>query len=730
MAVDLKAPELYSNRELSWLAFNRRVLSLAARQDVPLLERLKFVAITASNLNEFFMVRVGGLEHYRRQDEGFAQGPDGLSLPELLAEVWREGSKLCEDLSSHLYEGLLPELAEHGVRFISKDDVDDELRARAQTYYRTEVHPCLTPIAIDSVHPFPSLRNGSINLAVQVERTPDAAGPFERPVGPLMAIVQLPNLLPRFVSMATDDMPFQFMALEDVIALFVEELFSGYRVIDAIPFRVTRASDLDIDEDEAEDLLVEIKDGLRRRDLGAALRLEIDEQTSEAISERMRQAVHLEPHQVQRIRGLIDLSSLFSVLGRVNLPVLKDAPHIPAHDARLDYGPALFRAIRDEDILLHHPYESFRHVVDFIEQAADDPDVVAIKQTLYRTSGDSPVVSALKRAAEAGKEVTALIELKARFDEANNINWAQQLEESGAHVVYGLIGLKTHSKMMLVTRREGQTLQRYAHLATGNYNPKTANLYTDLGLLTADEDITHDVMLLFNVLTGYAELPKMRRLVVAPFNMRTHVLSCIDREIEHAQEGRPAGLRAKMNSLVDGQIIRALYRASQAGVRIELIVRGICCLRPQIPGVSDNIHVRSILDRFLEHARIFCWENGGEPEVFLSSADLMPRNLNKRIEVGFPIRSAELKKRILDDILPVEWSDNLFSWDLQADGVYVPRHPEQEDPLRAQATFIQMAHDDHDTPRTRRTSRRTDGVKPQRLSPAVRAAHAQQRRLR
>ncbi|MEO1335416.1 MAG: RNA degradosome polyphosphate kinase, partial [Myxococcota bacterium] len=306
-------------------------------------------------------------------------------------------------------------------------------------------------------------------------------------------------------------------------------------------------------------------------------------------------------------------------------------------------------------------------------------------------------------------------------------NWAQQLEESGAHVVYGLIGLKTHSKMMLVTRREGQTLRRYAHLATGNYNPKTANLYTDLGLLTADEDLTHDVMLLFNVLTGYAELPKMRRLVVAPFNLRAHVLSCIEREIEHARQGRLAGIRAKMNSLVDGQIIRALYRASQAGVRIELVVRGICCLRPQIPGVSDNIRVRSILDRFLEHARIFCWENGGDPDVFLSSADLMPRNLNKRIEVGFPIRSAELKKRILDDIVPIEWSDNLFSWELQADGRYRPRSPGDDSPLRAQTTFIQMAQEDHDTPRT---SVRAEVAKPHRLSPAVRAAHAQLRRLR
>ena len=587
---------------------------------------------------------------------------------------------------------------------------DPELHERIHAYYRAEVHPCLTPVAIDGPHPFPFFANGSLNLAVQVQRprknraertlsSPDAAGS-----GPKMAVVKLPRTLPRFVRISTDSLQSQFVALEDVIALFVEELFLGHNVVEAIPFRVTRASDLDIDEDDAEDLLETIQEELRRRDRGEPVRLEIDDRASPVMIERLRKAVGVEPWQVHSVRGLLDASALFSVLGQLQMPHLKDDPFTPTMHPRLRYAPTIFRSIEQQDFLLHHPYESFRHVVEFLDQAASDPDVVAIKQTLYRTSGDSPIVKALKRAAEAGKEVTALVELKARFDEANNINWAKQLEESGAHVVYGLIGLKTHCKMLLVTRREAGRLVRYAHLGTGNYHPRTANLYTDISLFTADEDITHDMMLLFNVLTGYAELPKMRRLVVAPFNMRAHILDSIDREIAHAKAGRPAGIKAKMNSLVDGAVIEALYRASQAGVQIELIVRGICCLRPQVPGVSDNIRVRSILGRFLEHARVYWWANGGNDKLLLSSADWMPRNLNKRIEVGFPVTDETLKKRVVDDILAVEWADNTCSWDLQADGTYRSRTPGEGEPIRAQSTFMALAVEESAAPRTQSAS--------------------------
>ena len=553
-------------------------------------------------------------------------------------------------------------------------------------------------------------------------------GQIARPAGPLTAIVQLPSLAAPVHSRFADPrvaLPIHGRS-KTVIALFVEDLFIGCRIVEVTPFRVTRASDLDIDEDDVDDLMSSIEDELRRRERGLPVRLEVADRASDGVRERLRTAIGLEPHQVQTVAGPLDPSALFSILGRFHLPHLKDDAYSPVSDLRLKSMPSLFDSIKAQDILLHHPYDSFRHVVDFLEQAADDPDVVVIKQTLYRTSGDSPIVRALQRAAESGKEVAALVELKARFDEANNISWARQLVESNVKVVHGLIGLKTHSKMLLVVRNEGGRLVRYAHLATGNYNAKTANLYTDLGLLTANEDLTHDAMLLFNVLTGYAELPEMRRLVVAPFAMRRHVLRHIDREIAHAKAGRPSGIRAKMNALVDGPVIEALYRASQAGVPIQLMVRGICCLRPGIRGVSETIEVRSILDRFLEHARVFCWTNGGDEEVFLASADWMPRNLNRRIEVGFPILDPALKARISEVILPVEWADNAFSWSLEPDGRYRQRTPGDTEPVRAQAAFMEQAKIQGEAGRS---SLHPEIQKPQRLSPAVRAAHAQLRRL-
>lgn len=729
MTESLRAPELYTNRELSWLEFNRRVLALAVRDDVPPLERLKFVAIAGSNLDEFYMVRMGGLERHRKHGgDSFEAGRDGLGLHALLGQANDTARDLYAATGRTLCESVLPALEPHDIRFLGTDALDEARTEALHAYYRREVHPCLTPIAIVPAHPFPVLKNLSVNLALRLEPHPDHAlnGSDPQGDGELLAVVQLPTMLPRFVPLEGDG--HHFIALEDVIARFADELFPGHEIVEAATFRITRASDLDIDEDEAEDLLSTIRDQLRQRDRGEPVRLEISRAASPELTDSLRELAQVEPRQVLRNQSFVAISSLMKVYGQLSVPELKDEPYTPAPVERLRYAPTMFRAIREKDILLHHPYETFRHVVDFIDQAASDPNVVAIKQTLYRTSGDSPIVRSLTKAAEAGKQVTALVELKARFDEAANIQWAHALEEAGVHVVYGLIGLKTHCKMLLVTRREGPRLRRYLHLATGNYHPATARLYTDMGLFTAREEITRDAMLLFNVLTGYAELPHMNHLIVSPFNLRQHVLDSIEREIEHARAGRPCGIRAKMNSLVDGEVIEALYRASQAGVSIDLMIRGICCLRPQIPGVSENIRVRSILDRFLEHSRVFWWQNGGDAELYLSSADWMPRNLNRRIEVAFPVLDPSLAKRIVQDILPVEFEDNHFAWEMGPGGEYTLRTPGDETPVRAQATFMRATR--------RRAHSVRKSIRPEvtsaaaRLSPALRAAAAQQRRRR
>ncbi len=727
--VDLSAPHLYLNRELSWLDFNRRVLDLARRSDVPVLERLKFIAITSSNLDEFFMVRVGGLErHARADDDAFEMGPDGLELDVLLREVWARATRLVADLSAILDDEVLPALKDKGIRIVGPTVIDEGLTDDALEFYEREVHPCLTPIAIDPAHPFPNLKNGSLNLALRVKnRMPmKKRARFEQPTGELLALVQVPSVLPRFAPFPAAGERFRFLALEGVIKRFVGQLFPGHDILEASPFRVLRASDLDIAEDEAENLLSTIQDELRRRDRGEPVRLDIADDASEELTSQLSELIGVAPRQVVRVRGLVAKAELMKVYGGVKAPDLRDEPFSPAQLRRLRYAPTIFRSIAERDILLQHPYHSFRHVVEFIDQAASDPHVVAIKQTLYRTSGDSPIVRALMRAAEKGKQVTALVELKARFDEANNIAWAMELEESGVHVVYGLIGLKTHCKLLLVTRREGDKLKRYLHLSTGNYNPSTARLYTDLGLFTAEEEITRDAMLLFNVLTGYAELPEMKHLLVAPFTLRRRTLSAIEREIEHKKAGRPAGIVAKMNSLVDGEVIAKLYEASRAGVSIDLIIRGICCLRPGVPGVSENIRVRSILGRFLEHSRIFWWKNGGDDEVFLSSADWMPRNLNRRIEVAFPILDPLMRRKITEDLLPIELADNTFAWVLDENGDYRRMSPpEKEEPLSAQAAFIAMTRKRANSGRT--ALRPEVPAKPG-FSPAVRVAEALQRR--
>jgi polyphosphate kinase len=699
------------------------VLALARREDVPLLERLKFIAIAANNLDEFYMVRMGGLERSvvrRREEPGLLStssdrlGPDGRGAADLLREAGEQAKSLGLSIARTLLDDVAPQLERHGITCVHGPLEEEE----AWTVYRREIHPCLTPIGVEPGRAFPVLRSGSLNVAFRL-RVRDEVGSDLLP-GELLAIVQVPSLLPRFVQLGPGN---RFVAIETLVGRFASELFPGHDVLEAAAFRVTRASDLDIAEEEVEDLLSTIEDELRRRDRGEPIRLELSEHTSVELAEQLRDRLGLHDRHLIRSPGPIKLADLFEIVRAVEVPRLRDEPFQPVQARRLRYAPTIFRSIEEGDVLLHHPYESFRHVVDFIEQAAVDPDVVAIKMTLYRTSGDSPFVRALARAAERGKEVTALVELKARFDEANNIAWARELEQAGVHVVYGLIGLKTHCKVLLVVRREGHRLRRYLHLGTGNYNPTTARLYTDISLITAHDDVTRDAMLLFNVLTGYAELPAMRHLVVAPFHLRNHVLERVDAEIAHARAGRPSGLVAQMNSLVDSEVIAALYRASQAGVPVRLLVRGICCLRPGVPGVSDHIQVRSVLDRFLEHSRIMWWRNGGDDLVYCGSADWMPRNLDRRIEVMFPVLDPEPRQRVIDQILTTGWEDNHFSWDLQADGDYVAAlNPDQ--PRRSQQILIEASRSGTQVTRHLRPEVPAKRIK----SPAVRVAEAQQRR--
>ena len=725
--IDLDDPELYTNREISWLDFNTRVLAAAKRIDIPVLERLKFVAIAASNLDEFYMVRVAGLQRqlhgkYRGDPSGDRQRPAVV-----LAAVGRRAREAGDETSRTLNDSVLPALAKFGIRFLDIGALTNEQQKQVTAYYRREVHPCLTPIAIDPAHPFPHLRNLSLNLALRISQQRQMkAKLYAQPEGTRVALVQVPSMLPRFVPIETNPGERAFMPLETIIAMHASELFPGHDIIEAKPFRVTRASDLDIAEEDAENLLDEIAVGLRRRDRGHAVRVEFTSGTSEELTELLCDMLDIELRHVHTHDGFIVTAALMA-LCRIGPSELMFRPHTPVLYEPLRLDPAGFRTISERDVLLHHPYESFGHIVDFLNRAADDPDVVAIKQTLYRTSGDSPFARALARAAANGKQVTALVELKARFDEAANIQWARELEESGVHVVYGLLGLKTHCKLLLVIRHEGDDLKRYLHVATGNYNSTTARLYTDLSLFTAREDITADAMLLFNVLTGYAEHPKMQQLIVSPFEMRESLMGHIEREIAHARAGRPARIIAKMNSLVDPDVIRALYRASQAGVRTDLLIRGICCLRPGVPGVSENITVRAIIDRFLEHARISWFANGGEEEVYLSSADWMPRNLNRRIEITFPVLDPAIARRIRDEVLAVEMEDTASSWTLDPDGVYRVNVPaEGTAAARAQARFIELAKQRRARAPTR--VRREFSSRDLRVSPALQAVVSRRRR--
>ncbi|HYR32185.1 MAG TPA: polyphosphate kinase 1 [Gemmatimonadales bacterium] len=683
-------PDHYVNRELSWLEFNARVLEEAADPSNPWLERLKFLAIFSSNLDEFFEIRVAGLQQQVYAGvEPQDYGADGMAPAEQLAAIDRRAHELVAEQYRILNDEVLPGLATGGVQRVRLEDLTDAERRHVDTLFRASIAPVLTPLAIDPGHPFPHVHNKSLNIALVVERK---NGGHKRRH---FAVVQVPAVLDRVVIVSTHgEGRVRFVLLEDIIARHLGELFGGLRVVSHTVFRVTRNTDLTIEEEDAEDLLEMIEESLRQRRRSDPVRLEISSDADETFVEMLTEAHDLEARDVYRVPGPVDVTALTALHRLDGFPALKDEPLVPRVAPPFAQGRDMFDVIRAQDVLVHLPYESFGCVVDFIERAADDPQVLAIKQTLYRTSGASPIISALARAAQNGKQVTALVELKARRDEQNNITWARMLERAGVHVVYGIVGLKTHCKAALVVRREGDGIRRYVHLSTGNYNPTTARVYTDLGLFTANPDMGEDTSALFNLLTGNADGYRWKKLVVAPVGMREQVIGLIEREERNAREGRAARIIVKMNALVEPSVIDALYRASQAGVAIDLVVRGICCLRPGLPGVSETIRVTSIVDKYLEHSRIFYFENGGNPEVFLASADWMPRNFWRRIETLFPIEDASLQARIVGDIIQPILSDTVKVRELSSDGTYRRRTPgEGEAPLRSQIALQHLARE-------------------------------------
>jgi polyphosphate kinase len=681
-------PKLFINRELSWLEFDQRVLEEASDPNMPLFERLKFLAIVTSNLDEFFMVRVAGLK--QQHIGGVSDAPaDGMLPGEQLQAIAERTHALMAEHDRVWSEELLPELRANSIHLLTADEMNGEQRAAARAHFIAQVFPALTPLAIDPGHPFPHLRNKSLNLAVMLG--PEEGARRRREVREKsMAVVQVPSVMGRLVRLPAKPGEHAYVLLEELLAAHVGELFPGFSVRGAAAFRVTRNWDILVDEEDSEDLLSTIQEELRRRDRGAAVRLEIAAAAPAEIEQQLTDALKLEAADVYRLSGPFQPSDLMALTEHDPRPELRLEPILPAIPRALRDAESVVSVIAKGDILLHHPYESFEPVVRFVEEAAEDPNVLAIKQTLYRTSGDSPFVRALSRAAENGKQVTALVEIKARFDEANNIAWARRLEENGVHVVYGLIGLKTHSKVALVVRREGEGIRRYVHLGTGNYNPQTARLYTDLSFFTVREAIADDVSELFNMLTGFSEPPKWRKLGVAPLNLQTRILALINGEAEAARRGEPARIVAKMNSLVDPAVIRALYAANAAGVDIHLMVRGICCLRPGIPGVSDRIQVRSVVDRFLEHSRVLAFGQGERLQVFCSSADWMPRNFQRRVEALFPIEQPELRDRLVNEVLGAALHDNVNARALQPDGTYV-RVPTNGAPSRSQVVLMDTA---------------------------------------
>ncbi len=655
----------FLNRELSWLEFNQRVLDEALNPSVPLLERVKFFCITNSNLDEFFEVRVAGLKQQIESDV-VERSPDGMTASETLRAVTRRVRALVDTAYGCWRDSLVPELAEHGIQFLDPALLGSADREWIDAYYREKVHPVLTPLAVDPSHPFPQVLNKSLNLITRVTAT--QGGEVKR----RLAIVQVPRVLPRLVRMPRDDGRQDYVFLADLIGSRLADLFPGTELDAWSAFRVTRNSELYIDEEDVANLLNAVEAELHNRRKGEAVRLEVDKDCPLDIRQELLETLKLKADDLYLVDGPLNPTRLMAICEGDHSPELRDAPFIAAQAVSVRDEEDLFAAIRKRDHLMHHPYESFETVVRFLEQAAADPKVLAIKQTLYRTGGDARIVGALMRAVKNGKQVTAVVELKARFDEANNIRWARALEEAGVHVVYGLVGFKIHCKVALVVRADEDRIRRYVHLGTGNYNASTARFYTDLGVLTCRPELGDDVTNLFNLLTGICQFQGTRRLLVAPFQMHDRVVELIDRETGHARDGLPARIVAKMNSLVDTDVIEALYRASRAGVEIDLIVRGVCCLRPGVEGMSENIQVRSIIDRFLEHSRVWQFGNGGRPEVYIGSADWMPRNFFKRIEVVFPVEDGVLRERIIEEILARQLADIAKARLLQSDGSYTP----------------------------------------------------------
>lgn len=654
--------ENYTNRELSWLLFNKRVLSEARNKQLPLFERLKFLSITASNLDEFFMVRVASLKDM--VNAGYTK-PDiaGMTPNEQLAEVNKKTHELVEQQYTTYNRSLVPQFVTNGLRLVAHhEDLTKEEAKYIDQYFEENIYPVLTPMAVDSSRPFPLIRNKSLNIGALVKKK-NGEGELE------FATVQVPSVLSRIVSLPTEEGK-AVILLEEVIERNVHKLFLNYDIVCAYPFRIMRNADLTIEEEEAEDLLQEIEKQLKKRQWGQAIRLEVEAGMDERLLKIIQGELNIGKEDIYPINGPLDLTFLMKLYGLEGFEHLKEHSYSkPQPVPELPEDANVFAQIREGDILMYHPYQTFEPVVRFIRQAAVDPDVLAIKQTLYRVSGNSPIIAALEQAAENGKQVSVLVELKARFDEENNIVWAKKLEKAGCHVIYGLVGLKTHSKITLVVRREENGIRRYVHLGTGNYNDSTAKLYTDLGLFTCSEAVGEDATAVFNMLSGYSEPRSWNKLSLAPLWLKDRFLYLIEREKKYAMQGRPAHIVAKMNSLCDKSIIEALYEASAAGVRIDLIIRGICCLKVGIPGVSENIHVRSIVGNYLEHARIFYFENDGKPEYYCASADWMPRNLDRRVEIMFPIEKTDLQEKI-QYILDCQLRDTVKAHILQPDGTY------------------------------------------------------------
>lgn len=662
--------QLLLNRELGLLEFNRRVLAQAEDERNPLLERLKFLCIVSANLDEFFEVRVAYLKESIAHNPG-AVMPEGLTAEEAMRMVSVEAHDLVERQYHLLREGMFPSLDAEQIRFYRRSHWDSASREWVRDYFFRELKPILTPIGLDPAHPFPRVLNKSLNFIVELEGK-DA---FGRSSG--IAIVQAPRILPRFIKLPQDVTGIEhgFVFLSSILHAHVDELFSGMRVLGCYQFRVTRDSDVSVDDEEVKDLRAALEGELSQRPFGEAVRLEVAENCPLHLQEFLQTQFGLTDMDVYRVNGPVNLVRLMQAPDQIDRADLKFEPFLPGFPTELKDKPNIFAAIRKGDILLHHPYQCFTPVIDLLQQAAADPDVVAIKMTIYRTGTESVLMDALLAAARTGKQVTVVVELMARFDEEANIGWASKLERAGAHVVYGVYGYKTHAKMLLIVRRENGALRRYAHLGTGNYHPRTARLYTDFGLLTADEDITDDVSDVFMQLTGLGQAGQHRVLLQSPFTMLSSLLRMVDREIAHARAGRKAVIIAKMNALLEETVVAKLYEASQAGVTIHLIVRGVCALRPGLPGVSDNIKVRSIIGRFLEHHRVFYFYNDGAEDVYLSSADWMERNLHRRIEIAFPVKSPKLKRRVLREGLQSYLIDNVQAWEMQPDGRYRRKRP-------------------------------------------------------